>query len=105
MGTKQIQKSLTVFLRRVQKKYHPQQVILFGSFARGEARRDSDVDILVVSDSFKNTREYDRFKELYLISSDLEPEFHVFGFTNEEIQNSDELTTLKQALTQGVRLA
>jgi predicted nucleotidyltransferase len=105
MGTNQIQKSLTVFLRRVQKKYHPQQVILFGSYARGKARRGSDVDILVVSNSFKNTRDYDRFRELYILSNDLEPEFHVFGFTTEEIRSSDKTTTLKQALTQGVRIA
>lgn len=104
MDTNQIQKPLKVFLKRVQEKYHPQQVILFGSFARGEARRGSDVDILVVSDSFRNTRDYDRFRELYMLSNDLEPEFHVFGFTDEEMENSAEVTTLKQALTQGVRL-
>jgi len=33
---------------RIVKKFHPQQVILFGSHARGEAGPDSDVDLLVV---------------------------------------------------------
>lgn len=27
---------------------HPERVILFGSYARGEAREDSDVDLLVI---------------------------------------------------------
>jgi len=33
---------------RIVMKFHPEQIILFGSHARGEATRDSDVDLLVV---------------------------------------------------------
>ena len=36
--------------------FAPQQVVLFGSYARGEARRDSDVDFLVVLDQVPNRR-------------------------------------------------
>jgi predicted nucleotidyltransferase len=35
-------------VKRVVKRFHPQQIILFGSQARGEAGPDSDVDLLVV---------------------------------------------------------
>jgi hypothetical protein len=35
-------------VKRIVKKFHPQQIILFGSHARGEAGPDSDVDLLVV---------------------------------------------------------
>jgi predicted nucleotidyltransferase len=35
-------------MKRVVKRFHPQQIILFGSHARGEAGPDSDVDLLVV---------------------------------------------------------
>ena len=35
-------------VRRIVKKFRPEQVILFGSHARGEAGPDSDVDLLVV---------------------------------------------------------
>jgi uncharacterized protein len=37
-------------VKRIVAKFQPQQVILFGSQARGEARADSDVDLLVVMD-------------------------------------------------------
>jgi predicted nucleotidyltransferase len=35
-------------VRRVVERFQPEQVILFGSFARGTAGPDSDVDLLVV---------------------------------------------------------
>ena len=35
-------------VRRIVEQFHPEQVILFGSHARGDAGPDSDVDLLVV---------------------------------------------------------
>jgi uncharacterized protein len=37
-------------VKRIVKKFQPEQVILFGSHARGDAGADSDVDLLVVMD-------------------------------------------------------
>jgi uncharacterized protein len=35
-------------VNRIAEGFHPQKVILFGSYARGNANEDSDVDLLVV---------------------------------------------------------
>jgi predicted nucleotidyltransferase len=35
-------------VRRIVKQFNPDQIILFGSHARGDAGPDSDVDLLVV---------------------------------------------------------
>jgi HEPN domain-containing protein/predicted nucleotidyltransferase len=37
--------------------FHPEKIIVFGSRARGEARPDSDVDLLVVLDGVENSRD------------------------------------------------
>src|SRR5437899_11088534 len=37
-------------VKRIVKKFAPEQVILFGSHARGDAGPDSDVDLLIVMD-------------------------------------------------------
>lgn len=37
-----------VMVRRIVERFHPLRVLLFGSRARGEARKWSDVDLLVV---------------------------------------------------------
>ena len=43
--------------RRIVEKFDPLQVILFGSQARGDARPDSDVDLLVVFPHVENNRQ------------------------------------------------
>ena len=37
--------------RQIVQQFHPQKVILFGSYAYGQATKDSDVDLLVVMDT------------------------------------------------------
>jgi uncharacterized protein len=39
--------------QRIVEKFHPEKVILFGSHARGDARPDSDLDLIVVMQSDK----------------------------------------------------
>ncbi|OGY16776.1 MAG: hypothetical protein A2784_02125 [Candidatus Chisholmbacteria bacterium RIFCSPHIGHO2_01_FULL_48_12] len=36
------------------KPLNPEKIILFGSVARGEAKRDSDIDVLIVKHTRKN---------------------------------------------------
>jgi len=39
---------LSEVVDRIVRKFHPEKIILFGSWARGDAREDSDLDLLVV---------------------------------------------------------
>jgi predicted nucleotidyltransferase len=48
---------IPIMTERIVSRFHPARVILFGSHARGDARPDSDVDLLVVLDEAPNTRE------------------------------------------------
>lgn len=45
------------FVGRIVEEFAPQRVILFGSYARGDATPDSDVDLLVVMPTKKETIE------------------------------------------------
>jgi predicted nucleotidyltransferase len=41
-------KKILDFAKRVAREFHPDQIILFGSYAHGKPTRDSDVDLLVI---------------------------------------------------------
>ena len=45
------QKAIDEVVRQIAEKFHPQKIILFGSYARGKPRPESDVDLLVVMDA------------------------------------------------------
>jgi predicted nucleotidyltransferase len=44
-------------VRRIACQFDPLRIILFGSWARGEARPDSDIDLLVVLPHVENKRQ------------------------------------------------
>ena len=43
-------------IERIRRRFDPVRIILFGSWARGEARPDSDIDLLVVLPHIENKR-------------------------------------------------
>lgn len=43
--------SIRQMIDRVAAEFHPRRVVLFGSYATGMAQEESDVDLLVVTDS------------------------------------------------------
>ena len=49
MVNQEIYKQLQKIGDRIKKEYHAEKVILFGSYAIGEATADSDVDLFIVA--------------------------------------------------------
>ena len=47
---------LSEVVDRIVRKFHPEKIILFGSWARGTAREDSDLDLLVVLSNVEHKR-------------------------------------------------
>ena len=43
-------KQIEEFGRQIGRQFHPQKVILFGSYVQGLADEDSDVDLLIIGD-------------------------------------------------------
>jgi predicted nucleotidyltransferase len=56
-GKSQVRGDIAKMVRRIVRRFNPEQVILFGSHARGEAGPDSDVELLVVMDVKGSERE------------------------------------------------
>ena len=47
-------KDIQTIVRQIVDRFHPQKVILFGSYAYGKPTADSDVDLLVVMETDEN---------------------------------------------------
>lgn len=94
MGQKQIYQVIKVFYDRVTKRFGPSRVLLCGSYARGEATEYSDVDMVVITDSMARVSKTKRLDVLYTLTSDLTPDFHVLGLTNDEYLNVSPCSTL-----------
>jgi predicted nucleotidyltransferase len=47
---------LSEVVDRIVRKFHPEKIILFGSWARGTAHEDSDLDLLVVLPTVEHKR-------------------------------------------------
>ena len=71
-------------VRRVVQAAQPEKLILFGSRARGNARPNSDYDLLVVNPSAEPR--YKRSIPIYLALADLPVEVEVMVYTPEEIE-------------------
>ncbi len=92
--------------RTLVKKYHPQQVILFGSGARGTNKKDSDIDLLIIKKSDKK-KAY-RIKEIFeaLRNTDRHYPLDPLVYTPEELKERIALGDyfIKRILSEGKTL-
>lgn len=68
VGTQEARQVIGDILRKLVAEYAPQQVILFGSYAYGNPRSDSDIDLLIIKDT--SDRFIDRWVTVRRILSD-----------------------------------
>lgn len=52
ISDKQVNKWIEGFVKKVNKKYKPEKILIFGSRSKGTNLLDSDLDILIVSKMF-----------------------------------------------------
>jgi len=92
---------IPVMVERIVERFHPLQVILFGSHARGDAKPDSDIDLLVVFPTIAN--KYDAAVDVRGVLDDLPVPKDVVVTTPEEIARRGNMPggVLRPALREG----
>lgn len=95
------------FVKRVEKDHQDQveSIILFGSVARGEAREESDVDILIVI-----KKEDFRLRRLFIgtafdILLETGKNISVKVISQEDLQRGENFSFLKNVINDGVKIA
>jgi len=76
-------KLIDEIIRRIVNAIQPEKIVLFGSRARGEARPESDMDILVIANS--QEPRYRRSSRLYHILSDILVPMDVLVYSPDEV--------------------
>ena len=69
-------------VRRIRQKFHPERIVLFGSYAYGQATEDSDVDLLVVAKTDLAPRQ--RYCAVRRLIADVPASFDIIVKTPEE---------------------
>ena len=69
-------------VRRIGQKFHPERIVLFGSYASGQATEDSDVDLLVVTETSLPPRE--RYATIRRLAADFPASFDIIVKTPDE---------------------
>jgi len=85
-------------------RFHPEKIILFGSYARGEQTRDSDVDLMVVLREEGSKRR--KAAEIDLALADRAAPLDLVVVTPEEVEKyrGSMGTVIHSALTEGKAL-
>jgi predicted nucleotidyltransferase len=73
-------------IRKIAGELDPERIILFGSYADGEATEESDVDLLVVASTSLSPGE--RFAEVRKLAADYPASFDIVVKTPEEYERS-----------------
>lgn len=89
------------FISLVSDEFPLRTVYLFGSYANGNAKEYSDVDLAVVSDNFEGSRFFDKKKlNKYILKSSIDLEIH--PFRTEDF--SEENPFVKEILRTGLKI-
>ena len=104
MDFKKVEPAVKQYLNKLKKKFLIEEVILFGSFAEGKARKDSDIDLIVLSKNFSKMNEDKRLQFLYRQAVGFPYNLHIYGFTPGEFYSASSLTTLGELKEKGIRI-
>ena len=83
--------------------YRIKKTFLYGSYAKGNYRKDSDIDILIISDDFTGNRFKDSLKLLKLCR-DLDSRIEPMPYRPEDFNDSDPLVIEVKATGREIKL-
>ncbi len=79
-----------------------EKVILYGSYARGTFREDSDIDLAVISEDFKDLNLRERLEMLGLAAGRVLEPIEALGYTWKEIELEKEEGFIAEILNEAI---
>ena len=97
-----------LFKKHIKQKYKVNRIILFGSQARGESKKWSDVDLIVISSKFKGKNALKGAQNLYgewhrHLNIDRPVDFLCYS-PEEFKRQKNRISIVKQAIDEGIEI-
>ena len=101
----QIDTIVKKYIKEVNRRYRVEQVVLFGSYAAGNATESSDIDIAIISPDFRGKPEMEVLEDLSRMTLNIDTSLEVIAFSPEEFVSPDPLSFTYQIKKRGLLLA
>ena len=104
MDKRKLIKKLKEFVFSVNRNYKIKKIYLFGSQATGKAKKDSDIDLIIVSDDFNNMNFFERGTAMYNYW-DLDMPVDFICYTTKEFNKlKNQISIVREAIKEGVEI-
>lgn len=97
----QVDEIIKGFISRLVNEIPVEKVVLFGSYARGNPKEHSDIDLAIISDWFRDKTRIESMQYLSRIAASYNTLIEAIPFTNEEYRQLDKRTFLATILKNG----
>jgi uncharacterized protein len=84
---------------------HSRRAVLFGSYARGEARKESDIDLVVIAPEFDHNRDIESRQRLWVATGDADDRIEPIACGEREWEEDDSRLILEIARQEGIMIA
>lgn len=89
------------FIGLVSADYDLNRIVLYGSYARGNASRTSDIDIAVILNTLGSEDRFSIIRKLYRIAGTLDKRIEPRCFLTDEAENAEYASILSEIIRTG----
>jgi predicted nucleotidyltransferase len=103
-----VKKIVRDYIKAFPSDFKIEKIFLFGSYATGKTRKDSDIDLIVISSDFKRMNFLERLEFLSSLRKNYSTRnnsMDIFGYTPQEFKTIDkESVIMRRAKKEGVEI-
>jgi predicted nucleotidyltransferase len=94
-----------LFVKKIREKIPHSKIFLFGSHAKGTAKKNSDYDFLIISKDFKNSNLEERHGKVYFLKKDIPAAMDILCYTPEEFEKKKkQIGIVRTAVEEGIEI-
>lgn len=86
-----VRRQIKAYIEKVKNEWPISSVFLFGSYAKGKAKKDSDIDLAIISSKFKREPAFETLERLQSFKWNLAPDIEPLAFNEKTFRQAGPL--------------